>query len=238
MIKKELRERIWRLLEEKRVARFPMPIEGRIPNFQGSTAAAFKLFALDVYRKAKVIKINPDAPQHPVREMAIKDGKIVYMPTPRLRKGFIELKPQYIPKGEERKATSIKHAPRYGRYVPLDEIKPIDLIVTGAVSATCEGGKLGKGGGYSDLEYAILRELGKITEKTPVVTTLHPLQIVDHLPMKANDVPLDYIITYQGIIKTNTAYPKPKGILWEMLSEEDLDRMPILREVKMKTKHV
>jgi len=38
--KKALREKIWRLLEDKNVARFPFPIRGRIPNFEGTEKAA------------------------------------------------------------------------------------------------------------------------------------------------------------------------------------------------------
>ena len=41
------------------------------------------------------------------------------------------------------------------------------------------GYRLGKGGGYADLEYAMMRSLGFIDESTPVITTVHDCQIVD-----------------------------------------------------------
>lgn len=230
MNKQEIRETIWERLEEEGVARFPRPVRGRIPNFQGSEAAAERLRSLPLYRESRVIKVNPDHAQHPVRERAIKDGKVVYMPTPRLRGGFIELRREYIPKGEEGRATTIRHAFRYGRRVRLEEIEPVDLVVLGAVAVTRDGGKLGKGGGYSDLEYAILRELGN--PQLQAVTTVHPLQIVDHVPMEEHDVSVDYIITPSEIIKTDARYAKPAGILWNLLSEEELEKMPVLRELR------
>lgn len=34
-VKMAIRERIWRLMEERGVAAFPRPVYGRIPNFRG-----------------------------------------------------------------------------------------------------------------------------------------------------------------------------------------------------------
>jgi hypothetical protein len=42
------------------------------------------------------------------------------------------------------------------------------------------GRRCGKGEGYSDLEFAILRELGH--PPVPVATTVHDLQVVDSCP--------------------------------------------------------
>jgi 5-formyltetrahydrofolate cyclo-ligase len=38
--KEALRERVWALLARRRVARFPFPENGRIPNFAGAERAA------------------------------------------------------------------------------------------------------------------------------------------------------------------------------------------------------
>jgi 5-formyltetrahydrofolate cyclo-ligase len=37
--KQKLRERNWRLLERRRLARFPFPVTGRMPNLQGAEQA-------------------------------------------------------------------------------------------------------------------------------------------------------------------------------------------------------
>ncbi|MEM0451180.1 MAG: 5-formyltetrahydrofolate cyclo-ligase [Nitrososphaerota archaeon] len=81
----EVRERVWRLLEERGVARFPLPVKGRIPNFAGAEEAASRLRSSDEYQAARVVKVNPDSPQRPVRLMALQDGKLLVMPTPRIR---------------------------------------------------------------------------------------------------------------------------------------------------------
>ena len=83
-LKHDLRKRIWRLLEEKKVARFPGAY-GRIPNFVGAKKAAQNLTTLRVWQQARTIKCNPDSPQRPVRYAAIRAGKIVYQAVPRLR---------------------------------------------------------------------------------------------------------------------------------------------------------
>lgn len=106
MSKPELREHTWRLLEIHRAARFP-GAKGRIPNFVGAERAALALQALPIWRQARVIKVNPDAPQIPVRRMALHEGKTVYMAVPKLReeKCFIELDPARLGKNLAKAAT-------------------------------------------------------------------------------------------------------------------------------------
>jgi 5-formyltetrahydrofolate cyclo-ligase len=62
------RKAVWDHLQAERVARFPFPPHGRIPNFAGAEQAAKRLFELSSWKNAKRLKINPDAPQRPVRE--------------------------------------------------------------------------------------------------------------------------------------------------------------------------
>ena len=56
--KKILREKIWKLLEEKGVARFPLPLKDRIPNFEGSDKAAELMTNLPEWKRAKIIFIG------------------------------------------------------------------------------------------------------------------------------------------------------------------------------------
>ncbi len=228
--KQRIREVVWRLLEERGVALFPKPIRGRIPNFIGAEAAARRLAALEEFRDASVVFVSPDSPQRPVREIVLRSGKVLVMPTPRLRSGFIIIKPGDVPRGHERMAATIRGAFRYGRVVGLD-LPRIDIKVTGSVAVTTRGARLGKGGGYSDLEYAILREVGAIDIDTPVVTTVHELQVVESIPMTRHDVPLDLIVTPRRVIVTNTEYPKPPGVLWDELDHGKISEIPPLSEL-------
>lgn len=235
-LKKKVREKVWRLLEEKGVARFPKPIYGRIPNFEGAERAAEHLFRTRTWLKARIVKVNPDSPQKVVRLRALLEGKLLLVPTPRLREGFILLDPSRIPRNKYHNASTIRGAFIYGSKIGLTELQrldKIDLIVIGSVAVDYYGTRIGKGGGYAELEYAMLRETGKVDELTPVVTTVHDLQVFEEkLPREIHDVPVDIIYTPTRVIRTKQPYPKPKGIYWDLLGEEKLNSIPILRELK------
>ena len=232
--KRRIRERIWRLLEERNVASFPRPVYGRIPNFKGAERAAEHLFSTPEWREARVVKVNPDAPQRPVRLRALREGKILVMATPRMREGFLLLDPRLIPPRYYREASTIRGAFRWGRRLTLDELSKlhIDLIVAGSVAVDRSGGRLGKGEGYAELEYAILRELGVVDDDTPVATTVHDLQVVDRVPRDEYDLTVDIIATPTRLYRVNPRPPKPRGILWDRLPEEKLREIPILRELR------
>lgn len=228
--KQTLRENIWRAMQDAGVDRFP-GAQGRIPNFNGAKEAAQRLEMLDAWTGAKVLKCNPDSPQRQARYRALKAGKTVYLAVPRLRdpKPFLELDPALIATGNEWRASSIKGGFELGRQVALNEMPMIDLIVTGCVAVTRDGARLGKGGGYSDLEYALAREAGLVNDNTSIVTTLHPVQIVPNgdIPMTDHDISLDWIATPDELIATERTYSRPAGILWNKLGDRRSD-IPIL----------
>lgn len=233
MEKQRVREVVWRLLQEKKVSRFPGAY-GRIPNFVGAEAAASGLRELDVWRRAQVIKANPDLPQRPVRRLALEQRKRLYMAVPRLRsmRPFTELDSSHL-KTTPFDASSIGGAARVGRPVTVEEVPAIDLIVCGSVAVTLDGARLGKGGGYSDLEFGLLTEAGKITKRTTIVTTVHPFQIVeDRFDMLPHDIPVDIIVTPDEILRIRRRYPRPRGIYWELLTAEKLASVPILGELR------
>lgn len=80
------------------------------------------------------------------------------------------------------------------------------------------------------MEYAILQELG--LPHVPVVTTVHPAQIVGDIDVDGHDLSLDFIITPDETIVTNTPYPKPDGIAWDLLDADDMEAMPVLAELR------
>jgi 5-formyltetrahydrofolate cyclo-ligase len=229
--KEDIRQGIWKLLVEKKVARFP-GAEGRIPNFIGAEVCAKVLAETPIWKSAKVLKANPDSPQRAIRQRALAEGKIICMAVPRLRsdKPFIELDPKRL-KCSPYVASSIKGAAKFGRPVSLEEVQKIDLIVCGSVAVNRGGARVGKGGGYSDLEFALLTEENKLGPKTPIVTSVHPLQIIDEeIPMTEHDIPLAAIVTPREIIETRPSYERPKGIYWRLLPREKLDAIPVLKK--------
>lgn len=232
--KQALRERIWRRLEDRAVARFPLPLHDRIPNFAGAEAAAARLAALPEWRAARRIKCNPDAPQRAVRLRALREGKHVFVAVPRLRETrcFLHLDPARLG-GRLAAASTIKGAAALGRPVTPAGLGRIDLVVAGSVAVTREGARVGKGGGYSDLEYALARQLGRVSARTPVVTTVHDLQVVDDpIPMTAHDVPVDIVVTPTEVIRTGHRLRRPRGIRWTELTAAQVAAMPPLAALR------
>jgi 5-formyltetrahydrofolate cyclo-ligase len=231
--KQVLRQEIWRAMTVQKVARFP-GAQGRIPNFIGAEAAAKHLTTLPEWRSAWTLKCNPDAPQRPVRYAALQAGKVVYMAVPRLRelKPFIALDPTLLGSSRLWPASSIRGAFAVGKPVTLEEVLPIDLIVAGSVAVSCDGARLGKGGGYSDLEYALCRQAGLTQADTPIVSTVHPMQVVPEgsIEMTAHDIALSWFATPEGLVEILGHYPSPEGILWDKLGEK-LDEIPVLQQL-------
>lgn len=226
--KDEARRAVWDGLVEAGAARFPFPPHGRIPNFDGAPEAAERLLNHALLRDVKCIKINADAPQRAVREAALARGIVLYVTTPRLREGIKKLDPERIPPAKRAQAATLTKGHRWAEPVALEDLPPVDVVVTGAVAVTRDGRCLGKGSGEGDIEYAILRELGH--PPVPVVTTVHALQILDDFPAEAHDVPLSLIVTPDEAIEVPAAAHTPQGIDWDHLPQDFYAPVAVLRD--------
>lgn len=231
--KQTLREEVWEALQASGDDRFP-GAEGRIPNFRGRDEAAERLARLDVFQSADVLKVNPDSPQTPVRKRALEEGKTIYMAVPKLKdkKCFLELDPDTM-EGSPSDWSSIKGASRHGVPVHPSEMNPVDLIVTGAVAVDRKGNRLGKGGGYSDLEYAILLEFELIQEDVPIVTTIHPVQELEpgRIPREPQDLSLSAYCRPDKTRVVESRPPMPEGLDPGRLDDAKLDSIPILNDL-------
>jgi 5-formyltetrahydrofolate cyclo-ligase len=226
-----LRERVWDDLSERGVARFPFPPHGRIPNFAGAERAADRLAATDAWAAADVIKANPDAPQLPVRRRALHDGMRLYMAVPRLadERPFLELDPGGIDPAALDEAATLSHVDDHAEQVGPEALPEVDLVVSGSVAVTESGTRVGKGEGYSDLEWAVLRELGRVDGETPVATTVHERQVVAAAEAPApetHDVPMDLVVTPERAVETGAA-GKPTGVDWSLAAER-VAEIPLL----------
>jgi 5-formyltetrahydrofolate cyclo-ligase len=231
-VKAALREAVWSDLDRPGVARFPKPAN-RIPNFVGAEAAAARLADTDAWRGASTLKANPDSPQWPVRRRALEDGKVVYMAVPRLAEPapFFLLDPARLA-DHPRAASSIKGASRSAQTVALDALTPVDLVVTGCVAVDATGARLGKGGGFSDLELAVAVEAGLVDRGTVVVTTVHDRQVLEpgRIPVTGHDIHVDVVVTPERVLRC----PRPRGwalptVHWDELTDEKVAAIPLLR---------
>ena len=232
--KDRLRSLVWSQLEAQHAA--IGHAVGHIPRFVGGEKAAERLATLPCWQQATVIKCNPDGAQAPVRLRALQEGKLLYMAVPRLRRKrcFVALTASDLRQRGIVLEDAALHrgAMRHGRLVALDEMETIDVVIVGCVAVSRDGGRTGKGAGFADLELGILRQMGLVQPDTPVVTTVHPIQIVDNaqLPMLSHEWSLTWIVTPDEAIATQSPRPQPTGLAWDTIRPEQLATIPVLPE--------
>ena len=123
---------------------------------------------------------------------------------------------------------SINGSARAGQRIRVADLQRVDLVVCGSVAVNREGARVGKGGGFSDLEFALLVEAGLIGPGTVVATTVHPLQLLEEaLPETDHDFRLDLIVAGEEVI-TCPRTRRPQGILWEHLDAAKIAAIPAL----------
>ncbi|OEC84459.1 MULTISPECIES: 5-formyltetrahydrofolate cyclo-ligase [Methanobacterium] len=211
--KERVRNLIWSTLENNNLSQHTKSPYGRIPDFSGSTEAARMLRSTEEWQNAEVIFSSPDTAQIKVREFALLDKKLLIMASPKLKDGFILIDPFSI-KGDEKTASTIKGAFKFGKKIHeltklrfvlrnqrFREFPQVDLVVEGSVAVDKSGNRLGKGGGYGDREISELISEKAITQSTPVVTTVHEIQIIDKVPTEEHDQKINMIITSERVIR-------------------------------------
>jgi 5-formyltetrahydrofolate cyclo-ligase len=225
--KQRIRERMWNHLEREQAVE--PGVRGYIPAFHGADTAADRLASLPVWQAAQVIKSVPDCAQQPVRERALHDGKLLYMAVPTLADElpFYLLDPRRIAVTVA-EAASRTTAAEVARRLGVEEMQPVHIVVCGSVAVNRDGARLGKGAGYSDIEVALLQEAGLISPSTVIVTTVHPMQVVDGpLPETEHDFSVDLIVTPDEVIACGPPR-RPSGLYWDHLTEDKIAAIPVL----------
>lgn len=209
---------------------------GSIPNFAGADLAARHLARSPAWQRARTVKVNPDAPQIPVRLHALLAGKTLYMPVPRLAAdpAYLRLDPARLAEAgiSFELAATAQGAVRHGEPVDFAAVAPLDLCVFGAVAVTRAGARIGKGAGFADIEAGLFRDLGRIGAETAMATTVHDLQLCDPeaVPMEPHDTWLTLIATPGGLIETG-APPRTTGLDPARLRPDQIAAMPALRRL-------
>ena len=241
-VKDSLRREVWSALESAETG--VGAVRSRIPNYVRAHEAADRLAMLEIWKGASIVKANPDPAQAHVRLRALRDGKTLYTPVPELTEPFpfVCLDPADL----RARGVSFENvmfsegAVEIGVPVGFEEMRPFDLVVVGCVAVTRAGGRTGKGGGFADLELGIFRDMGLVQPTTPIVTTVHDSQIVDdeRVAMVGHDTPLDWIITPDEAIETQTTYPRPGGVEWLSVQPDQLEGIPFLSDLRARLERV
>ena len=226
--KAALRDEVWDDLDAAGVGRFP-GIHNRIPNFTGAEDAADRLADTDAWRRARVVKCNPDSPQRPVRTRALADGKVVVMAVPRLASmpPFLVLDPGRL-EVPPRRASSIRGAGEHGVPTDVDDLDPVDLVVQGCVGVDVVGRRLGKGGGFADLEFAVTAAAGVLDPDVVVATTVHDVQVRDEVPVDVHDIGCDLVVTPTRTIDVAREDVRRPRLDPDLLTDGKRDAIPLL----------
>jgi 5-formyltetrahydrofolate cyclo-ligase len=225
--KQAIRARVWDLLVAEHVVE--PGVHGYIPAFTGAEAAADRLAGLPEWQAAQVVKAVPDRAQQPVRERALRDGKLLYVAVPKLaaEQPFFVLDPTDLTVAPAEAATR-EHAAHRARKIAIEDMRRVDIVVCGSVAVNRRGTRVGKGAGYSDIEVALLQEAGRIGPSTVIVTTVHPLQVIDDaIPETEHDFSVDLIVTPDEVIQCEPQR-RPTGLYWNTLTPAKIAAIPLL----------
>jgi 5-formyltetrahydrofolate cyclo-ligase len=208
------------------------------PEFRRRGCRRERLSELDEWRRARVVKCNPDPPQIPVRLRALYDGKLLFAPVPYLSKGFpyLRIDPDKLAaKGVDfETAATAQGFMEHGEPIGFEDMPKLDFRAVGCVAVTRSGGRTGKGAGFADLEQGVFRELGLVSSSTPLATTVHSSQVVanSEVIMESHHSALHFIATELELIATKTAHPQPDGVDWDKVRPDQFADIPFLSALR------
>ncbi|MEM1579211.1 MAG: 5-formyltetrahydrofolate cyclo-ligase [Archaeoglobaceae archaeon] len=189
--KEEVREYVWKKMEP--FCNFPNPY-GRIPNFRGAEKACEKLRELEEYRKAECVFSAPDSVLLRLREIVLEDEKILLAALPKIT-GFVVLRRRVKPT-----ISTLKVAEKAN----FEKLKrKVGIFAQGCVAVDLKGNRIGKGSGFGDKEYEILKKEGVLSDDAVFVVVAHDLQVFSDLSHLAevHDAKANVILTPTRIIR-------------------------------------
>ncbi|KAL1138187.1 hypothetical protein AAG570_009879 [Ranatra chinensis] len=233
--KQSIRVETWNKLQSANVLLFPIPCTYRIPRFIGEVEATQLLSELEVFKSAKVIKVALDKAHECMRHKVIEEGKDLIAGSPGLREAvFLHVKPPAgSNKSSIRMASSRAGINHLGTALVFNSEIKVDLIIVGSVAVDKTGRRIGKGEGFSDLEFSLLMKLGAISPDATIVTVVHDLQVYDTLPdevFQPFDVPVDYIVTPTQVIEVSPRRSRP-NLMWHLLSNRRVNNIPVIKQL-------
>ena len=207
--KEQVRKSIYDKLFNEGQSLRPNGDYGKIPDFKGSDIAAELLATTKEWKNSKTIFCSPDSAQIPVRYIALKENKNLIMASPNLEHGYLFLEGNKSNGKEKEAATKEGAFDHCSKFFDFGETSSsddsldiaIDMVVEGSVGVDILGNRIGKGKGFADREIEDLFNKGLIDENTLLVTTIHPFQLVDYVPMESHDKRLNMIVTTREIIR-------------------------------------
>lgn len=232
------REEVWRTLRTIATpdSRFHWDFSAFIPDFPGSVRCAERVRDLDAYRRSELVFVTPDNSTEALRAQMITDGRPFLMTTYGIQRGFLHLEPGEVPPEDRRYAATLDGMDRYAHPVTLADIAAlptIGLLVTGGSAVSTGGVRFGKGHGFFDLEWALLSEIGAVSADVEIADVVHECQVVDgELAAEPHDVPVDWIVTPDRVIRVEGVDRAPGTVYWDLLGDGELADVPPVLELR------
>jgi 5-formyltetrahydrofolate cyclo-ligase len=240
-VRSETRERVWSDLREvaRPDSRFGWDFSSFIADYQGSDRGAERLLRRGDESGYDSWFVTPDNNLDPLRERLVERNTSFVMPTYGIRRGFVQLTPGDVPDDQAAFAGTLDGVNRFANRISLErmesELPTLDCMITGASFLTIDGLRMGKGHGYFDLEWAMMREIDVVDEETEVVAAVHDVQVLEDVRgrdvAESHDTIVDVIVTPTDVIEIADPPEKPEGIRWELLDRERIDSMPPLKRL-------
>jgi 5-formyltetrahydrofolate cyclo-ligase len=214
--------------------RFVYDFSNFIADYPGSERIADTLRALPFWEGSGPVFVTPDNCLESLRAELVREGRPL-LQTIAVAMGFHYFPPNSVQPELDRFAGTLDGAMILAQQVSLDFVRslgPLDFVVTGACAVNRSGIRFGKGHGFFDIEWGILRELGIADDDTPVIACIHDCQLVDaDLPADEHDTVVDWIVTPTETIKVTERIRKPTGIHWDRVTPSMLEEIAPLAEL-------
>lgn len=235
-----VRQRVWADLRKvaRPDSRFHWDFSSYIADFEGSERCSDRVLGHDAYRRLgeRRLFVTPDNSTEDLRRRLILDGRPFTITTYGIVRGFLDIDPKLIERGEARYAATLDGADRFGRPVSLRELAAgpgFGLLVTGSAAVSRNGVRFGKGHGYFDLEWAMLSDLKLVDRDTVIIAIVHDCQVVpEDLTPKPHDVVVDWIATPTRLIRVDHPDRPPGTVRWDQIRGGELESLDVIAELR------
>ena len=204
---------------------------GRPPLFSGSGKAAERLRRVQAWRLARTVMVMANPTLLQVRVNTLAGNKSLIAATPSLKQGLVRLTSDQVPvasRWHDLRGWSLAQTGTVLRF-PEARLAKVDMLVGAVMAVDRQGRTLGDGRGLFDLTYAVLRQLGAVSEKTPVVVLAADEQVIEHVPGEAWDLAADLIVTPSEVLRIENPQ-RPRTGLDDL--PEHLARLPLVQAVR------
>ncbi|MDZ4295496.1 MAG: 5-formyltetrahydrofolate cyclo-ligase [Hydrogenophaga sp.] len=231
------RHEVWADLQEVALpdSRFHLRFSDFIPDFQGSSEAMDRLFAVPALAGAGHVFVTPDNSMTGLRQRLLEAGVGLVVSSYNMARGFWYLAPGSVAPGQERFAAWLDGLEHFGQPVDLAALSRLgrfDWVATGSSAVATSGVRFGRGHGFFDLEWRIFGQLGLVDDTTPIATAVHDVQVLEQaLVASPDDVPVDWIFTPTRVLDVGRPAARPRRVDWARIDEQHLQSTPPLAEL-------